>query len=338
MANRSVILVSGPDLAPPAVDLGTRSGYEIVFTPAYADEATLVKLMKQHDPVGVVSRAGKFGAAPIASGQALRIVSKHGAGVDNIDVDAATKHGVQVIRATGSNAQSVAEHAVALTLAVTKQLRPLDKSLRGGKWNKMGVKGRELSGMRVGVIGAGAIAQAAGRLFLGLGLHVSAYDPYAPDAAFVAMGATRFTDLDQLLQQADIISLHCPLTTENHHIVDARRLALMPQGSYVVNTARGGLVDETALLAALESGQIAGAGLDVLETEPPQGEQALFAAENLIVTPHIGASTAAAMERVAVAAVQGIIDYLDGRDVAANRLVNTPKFKRPGTGGTEALS
>lgn len=324
MTNRKTILVSGPDLAAPAVERARAAGYDFVFTPAYADEATLVDLVRTHDPVGIVSRAGLLSAAAIHAGASLRIISKHGAGVDNIDVDAATRHGVQVIRATGANAQSVAEHAVALSMAVIKRLRPLDASLRAGRWEKMGVQARELSGMRAGLIGAGAIAQAAGRLFAGLGLEIAAYDPFAKDDAFSAMGARRFTDLDDMLAGVDVVSLHCPLTSENRHILDARRITLMPRGSYVVNTARGGLVDETALLEALQSGQIAGAGLDVLEVEPPEERLPLFEAQNLVVTPHVGAATAAAMERVAIEAIDGIMTFLDGQAVAPSRRVNRP--------------
>lgn len=258
----------------------------------------------------------------MAAGRSLQIISKHGAGVDNIDVDAATRSGIQVIRATGSNAVSVAEHAVSLALVAVKRLRSLDITLRQGKWEKMAFVGRELAGMRVGLVGAGAIAQATARLFRGLGLSVAAYDPFAAESVFEEAQMVRFTDLDAMLQQVDIVSLHCPLTPKTRNLLNNRTIALLPRGSYIVNTARGGLVDEAALLEAIYDGQIAGAGLDVFEIEPLECDHPLFAASELIVTPHVGASTAEAMERVAADAVQGIIDYVEKRSIAADRIVN----------------
>lgn len=322
MSDMRKILVSGPEIASSAVRLADEAGYELVFAPAYADSDTLTALVRNHDPVGIVSRAGTLGALPMAAGRSLQIISKHGAGVDNIDVDAATRSGIQVIRATGSNAVSVAEHAVSLALVAVKRLRSLDITLRQGKWEKMAFVGRELAGMRVGLVGAGAIAQATARLFRGLGLSVAAYDPFAAESVFEEAQMVRFTDLDAMLQQVDIVSLHCPLTPKTRNLLNNRTIALLPRGSYIVNTARGGLVDEAALLEAIYDGQIAGAGLDVFEIEPLECDHPLFAASELIVTPHVGASTAEAMERVAADAVQGIIDYVEKRSIAADRIVN----------------
>ncbi|PVA07523.1 hydroxyacid dehydrogenase [Thalassorhabdomicrobium marinisediminis] len=322
MSNVRKILVSGPDIATSAVHLAEEAGYELIYTPAYADAATLVELVRRHDPVGIVSRAGTLGALPIAAGRSLQVISKHGAGVDNIDVQAATRSGVQVIRATGSNAVSVAEHAVTLAMVAVKRLRSLDITLRQGKWEKMGFVGRELAGMRVGLVGAGAIAQSAAQLFRGLGLSVAAYDPFADASVFKASKMDKFADLESMLQKSDIISLHCPLTPDTRNLLNDRTIAMLPRGSYIINTARGGLVDELALLKAIDDGQIAGAGLDVFETEPLENDHPLFAASELIVTPHIGASTAEAMERVGKDAVQGIIDLVEERAIAADRIVN----------------
>ena len=252
----------------------------------------------------------------------IRVISKHGAGVDNIDVEAATAHSIQVVRATGANAQSVAEHAVTLAVTAIKRLIPLDRNLRGGDWEKPRFVGREMAGMRVGLVGAGAIARAAGKLFGGLGFEVSAYDPYASDDAFADMGAARFQVLGEMLARVDVVSLHCPLTEATRHLLNDETLGLMPKGSYVVNTARGGLIDEAALLRALQDGRLAGAGLDTFETEPLPADSKLVEAGNLIVTPHVGGSTEEAMKRVAVDAVQAVIDIAEGRTVASERLVN----------------
>lgn len=328
------IFVSGPEIASVAITIADAAGYELVFAPAYSDSSKLAELIHEHDPVGVVSRAGKFGVEPISASRSLQVISKHGAGVDNIDVDCATKHQIQVIRATGANALSVAEHAVALAMASVKRLRKLDITLREGKWEKMSFVGRELYGMRVGLFGAGAIARAAANLFRGIGLQVAAYDPYSEQAAFKQMGAERFTDFEEMLKTVDIVSLHCPLTPENKHMLNRQTISLLPEGSYIVNTARGGLIDENALIEALSSGHLAGAALDSFEQEPIEGHSDLFDVPELIVTPHIGASTSEAMDRVAAEAVSGIIDYVEGREIPSNRLVN--KIQRDAVGSKTA--
>nr|WP_255700015.1 NAD(P)-dependent oxidoreductase [Jiella avicenniae] len=315
-------MVTGADIHPAATVLAEEAGYTLVHTPPYPSAEVLIDFIARYEPVGAVSRMGRFGAEPMAASRSLRVISKHGAGVDNIDVEAATAHSIQVVRATGANALSVAEHAVTLAVTAIKRLIPLDRTLRGGQWEKPHFVGREMAGMRVGLVGAGAIARAAARLFRGLGFEVSAYDPYAGDDAFAAMGAARHAAFAEMLVSVDVVSLHCPLTDATHHLMNEETLRLMPKGGYVVNTARGGLIDEMALLRALDSGQLAGAGLDTFETEPLPAGSRLVAAGNLIVTPHVGGSTEEAMKRVAVDAVQAIIDIAEGRSVAADRLVN----------------
>ncbi|QNU65075.1 hydroxyacid dehydrogenase [Vreelandella titanicae] len=299
------------------------AGYTLVHTPPYPSEEVLADFLKQYDPVGVVSRMGQFGAGAVAAGKSLRVISKHGAGVDNIDIDAATQHGIQVIRAAGGNAVSVAEHTVALMFSTIKRLLPLDAGMRAGRWEKAGFLGRELSGMRLGLVGGGAIAAAVAKLVKGMDLDVLVYDPYASVDAIEAMGARRAERIEDLLRQSDIVSLHCPLTESNTHMLNAAMLALMPADSYVINTSRGGLIDEAALLAALESGHIAGAGLDTFEQEPPLDVNALAASERVILTPHIAGVTKEAGKRVGELAVSGIVDFLAGETLPKARLVNT---------------
>ncbi|TMU23151.1 hydroxyacid dehydrogenase [Halomonas sp. ATBC28] len=299
------------------------AGYTLVHTPPYPSEEVLADFLKQYDPVGVVSRMGQFGAGAVAAGKSLRVISKHGAGVDNIDIDAATQHGIQVIRAAGGNAVSVAEHTVALMFSTIKRLLPLDAGMRAGRWEKAGFLGRELSGMRLGLVGGGAIAAAVAKLVKGMGLDVLVYDPYASVDAIEAMGARRAERIEDLLRQSDIVSLHCPLTESNTHMLNAAMLALMPADSYVINTSRGGLIDEAALLATLESGHIAGAGLDTFEQEPPLDVNALAASERVILTPHIAGVTKEAGKRVGELAVSGIVDFLAGETLPKARLVNT---------------
>lgn len=316
------ILVTGPDLDPKAVQLVAERGYRTVHTPPYADSAVISDHLRQTGAVAIVSRMGRLDADVMEAGQTLRVISKHGVGVDNIDLEAASQRGIPVLVATGANAVSVAEHAIALLLAVVKQIVPLDTGLRAGKWEKPGFQGRELAGATLGLVGMGAIAQATGRFAKGLGLKLVGFDPYAPDEVFRDLGATRCKTLDELLPQAEILSLHCPLTDETRAIVNAENLSKMPKGSFVINTARGGLVDETALLAMVRSGQLAGAGLDSFAAEPPGADHPFWSEPRIVVTPHIGGVTREAGARVGVEAVRGIIEILEGRPVPPARIVN----------------
>lgn len=322
MAKQPAILVTGPYLAEEARQHAEAAGYAVFHTPPYPTPEVLIEHIERHDPQGVVARMGQFGAEAIAAGRALRVISKHGAGVDNIDVAAATRHGVQVIRAAGGNAVSVAEHAVALMFATIKRLLPLDSGMRAGRWDKAEFLGRELCGLRLGLVGGGAIAAAVVKIVQGLGLEVAIYDPYASDAAIAALGVRRSETLEALLSRSDIVSLHCPLTETNAHLLNAETLACMPANSYVINTSRGGLIDEQALLTALDSGHIAGAGLDTFEREPPEGVNPLAACDRVILTPHVAGVTAEAGTRVGVLAVSGIVDFLADKSLPPARLVN----------------
>ncbi|MDD8022277.1 MAG: hydroxyacid dehydrogenase [Paracoccaceae bacterium] len=316
------ILVTGPDLDPSAVKLAQDYGFETVHTPAYADAAVIADLMKQSGAEAILSRMGRIDASVMDAAPQLRVISKHGVGVDNIDLAAAAARGIPVLMATGANAVSVAEHAIALLLATVKRVLPLDAGLRAGRWEKPGFLGRELAGARLGLLGMGAIAQATGRMAKGLGLEIYGYDPYAKPEVFEALGATRCERLEDLFAQSDVLSLHCPLTNETRGVVNAEAIARMPKGAYVVNTARGGLIDEAALVAAIRSGQLAGAGLDTFAVEPPAADHPFFAEPAIVLTPHIGGVTREAGARVGVEAVRGIIQVIAGEAVAPERIAN----------------
>ena len=310
------ILVTGPDLDPEAAALAAQNGFKVVHTPAYPSSETLREYFRKHDPFGIVSRMGRIERTAMHDARSLRVVAKHGAGVDNIDVAAATQQGVLVTRAAGGNAVSVAEHAVAMMMALVKRLIPMDARLRAGYWDKPQHLGREIRGMKVGLVGTGAIGRETARLCRGIGMEVGIFDPYAPAETFRDLGAARHDTLEACLAGSDIVSLHCPLTEETRHLLNARTIALMHQGSYVVNTARGGLIDEAALKEALDSGYLAGAALDTFEVEPPGEKLPLYSSPNAILTPHLGASTDEAEENCAVmaadrselAAVDGVGD------------------------------
>jgi D-3-phosphoglycerate dehydrogenase len=268
-AMSKTILVTGPDLDPSAAQLVADHGYQTVHTPPYADSAVISEFLQQTGAEGIVSRMGRVDAAVMDVAPQLRVISKHGVGVDNIDIEAAAKRGIPVLVATGANAVSVAEHAIALLLTSAKRILPLDAGLRAGRWEKPGFAGREITGETMGLMGMGAIARATGRIAKGLGLTLIGYDPYAPDSAFEELGVTRCNSFEELLAGANVLSLHCPLNEQTRQILNAEAIARMPEGAFVINTARGGLIDEAALLAAIQSRHLAGAGLDTFAVEPP---------------------------------------------------------------------
>ncbi|SFN87278.1 D-3-phosphoglycerate dehydrogenase [Cohaesibacter marisflavi] len=316
------ILVTGPDLAPAAQELVQTHGFETVHTPAYAASEVIADFLVKTDAVAVVSRMGRIDANVIASAPSLKVISKHGVGVDNIDLAAAAQKGIPVLKATGANAISVAEHAITLMLTTVKRILPLDSGLRAGKWEKPGFKGVELAGSTLALMGLGAIAQETGKIAKGLGLKLVGYDPFASQDCFDELGVERVDSLTALLAQADILSLHCPLNDQTRQMINEESIRLMPEGSYIVNTARGGLIDEDALLAAVQSGHLAGAGLDTFATEPPAADHPFWQEPRIVSTPHIGGVTHQANARVGCEAVRGIFQILDGEAVAKDRYAN----------------
>jgi D-3-phosphoglycerate dehydrogenase len=321
-AMSKTILVTGPDLDPSAAQLVADHGYQTVHTPPYADSAVISEFLQLTGAEGIVSRMGRVDAAVMDAAPQLRVISKHGVGVDNIDIEAAAKRGIPVLVATGANAVSVAEHAIALLLTSAKRILPLDAGLRAGRWEKPGFAGREITGETMGLMGMGAIARATGRIAKGLGLNLIGYDPYAPDSAFEELGVTRSNSFEELLAGANVLSLHCPLNEQTRQILNAEAIARMPEGAFVINTARGGLIDEAALLAAIQSRHLAGAGLDTFAVEPPARDHPFFAEPRIVLTPHIGGVTRQAGARVGVDAVRGIFQVLHGEPVAPERIVN----------------
>lgn len=318
----TTILVTGPRLDGAAVKLAEQRGATLEFMPPYADEASLIAAVQESGAEVILSRMGRVSAAVMAAAPALRVIAKHGAGVDNIDLAAAADRGIPVLSVPGGNAVSVAEHTMASVLAVTKQVTTLDAGMRAGRWDKPGFLGREIAGLRMGLVGIGAIARATARMAQGFGLRLAAFDPHAPDAVFTEAGVERVAELEVLLAQSDIISLHCPLTAETRNLLDARRLALLPQGAVVVNTARGGLIDEPALLDAVRSGHLSGAALDSFVAEPPSADHPFFGEPRILLSPHVAGVTAEAGARVARAAVEGALDIIEGRPVPPERIAN----------------
>ena len=236
----------------------------------------------------------------------LRVVGRAGVGVDNVDVETATRRGVLVLNAPGGNTVSTAEHAFSLLLCVARKIPQADASLRGKKWSRKDFEGVELYNKTLGVIGMGRIGSEISRRAIAFGMRVAAYDPYLSASRARSLQVELVEELDDLLAAADFISIHTPLTNETRHLLNAERLAKMKRGVRIINCARGGLIDETALTNALQDRHVAAAALDVFEIEPLPEDSGLRAAPNLVLTPHLGASTAEAQESVGIEIAQAI--------------------------------
>jgi len=249
-------------------------------------------------------------AQVFAAGQRLKVVGRAGVGVDNIDLAAATRHKVTVVNSPRATTQAVAEHTLALMLSLARAIPAADASLKSGLWLKNELSGVEIAGKVLGVIGMGNIGSAVTQLAKGLGMCVLGYDPLIPEQEIQQRGADPVT-LKTLYQQADFISLHVPFSPETRAMINGQSLASMKRGVRLICAARGGLIDETALLGALESGQVAGAALDVFAKEPP-GMTALVSHPHVVATPHIGAQTVEAQARAAVDIAGEILAALRG--------------------------
>ncbi len=258
---------------------------------------------------GLAVRSGaKVTRDVLAAAKDLKVVGRAGIGVDNIDVPAATQRGIVVMNTPHGNSITTAEHAIALMMALARQIPAADKSTHAGKWEKSRFMGVELSGKTLGVVGCGNIGAIVADRAHGLKMRVLAFDPYLSEERACDLGVQK-VELDDLLARADFITLHTPLTDSTRHIIDATALAKTRPGMRLINCARGGLVDEAALKAALDSGHVAGAALDVFAEEPAKSNP-LFGMDTVIATPHLGASTSEAQEKVAIQVAEQMADFL----------------------------
>jgi D-3-phosphoglycerate dehydrogenase len=269
--------------------------------------ADLASEIARHDAL-IVRSATKVTADVLRHPGRLRVIGRAGTGVDNIDLDAATAAGVVVINTPGGNAVAAAEHTFSLLLALARSVPQANRDLREGRWERKKYVGVEVAGKTLGIVGLGRIGREVARRALGFRMDVLGYDPFVSSQAAADCGV-RAVDLDTLVAESDFVTLHMPGSPDTRHLVDAALLARFRPGARLINCARGGLVDEAALYAALESGQIAGAALDVFEQEPP-GDRRLVEHPHVVATPHLGASTHEAQERVGTEIAVKIRDYL----------------------------
>ena len=268
-------------------------------------EAELLKIIPEFSAV-IVRSETRITAGVLEAGKSLRAVGRAGVGVDNVDVETATRRGIVVLNAPGGNTVSTSEHAFSLLLCVARKIPQADASVRGGSWARKNFEGVELHNKILGIIGMGRIGSELSRRAIAFGMRVLAYDPYLSAARARSLQVELVDEVDDLLALADFISLHTPLTPETRHLLDAGRLQKTKRGVRIINCARGGLIDETALAQALQDQHVAAAALDVFEQEPLPENSPLRAAPNLVLTPHLGASTAEAQESVGIEIAQSI--------------------------------
>jgi len=303
---KPALVVTGNDLAPEALAL--LNDFEVCFAGKQCSEETVVAMVADKDPIAIIVRYGKIGARVMDAAPSLKVISKHGSGIDVIDQNAAAERGIAVKAAVGANAAAVAEHAWALILACAKAVPHLNDRMRAGHWDKATHKSVELNGRTLGIVGLGEIGRRAALVGVALGMRVVAFDPYAKS---VPDGVTRVDNLSQLYRESDVVSLHCPLTDDNRGMINRETLAQFKDGAMLVNTARGGLIDEPALAEALASGKLRAAGLDSFAVEPMPVPHPFQQIPNLILSPHIGGVSDAAYINMGVGAAKNVLAVLE---------------------------
>jgi len=307
MAHRPRVLVSDK-LSETAVQIFRDRGVEVDYLPDLGkDKDKLAEVIGGYDGLAIRS-ATKVTEKLLTVATNLKVIGRAGIGVDNVDIPAASKRGVIVMNTPFGNSVTTAEHAIALMFAVARQLPEASASTHAGKWEKNRFMGSELFNKTLGVIGAGNIGSIVCDRALGLKMKVLAYDPFLSEERAKTLGIHK-VEIDDLLARADFITLHVPLTDKTRNILSAEALARTKKGVRIINCARGGLVDETALAEAIKAGHVAGAGLDVFAVEPAT-ESPLFNLPGVVVTPHLGASTTEAQENVAIQVAEQMADYL----------------------------
>lgn len=320
------VLITGPELTPDATNIARQRGARLVPTVGYAGADDLAAVAAAEQADAIIVRQGKITEQVVGASPKLKVIAKHGVGYDNIDVEAASRRRIPVFVARGANAQSVAEHAFALMFAVARDIAHLDARMKTGHWDKATHTGTQLLGRSLGIVGLGDIGRILMGLVQPLRMNVFVYDPYLPSGASVE-GATACKTMHELLATSDVISLHCPLTPQTRNLIGREQLALMRRGSILINTARGGLIDEAALFHALSDGVIGGAGIDTFAQEPVDPNHPLLTLPNVIVTPHAGASTAAARDAMGVVAITTVLDVLEGKPVDTRAMVNAKQLQ-----------
>lgn len=314
------ILVTAPKLAAAGQRALADAQCDVTYIANAQDAGEVERILLTQPIDAVISRTVELSAAAIEGCPTLKVICKHGVGVTNIDVEAATRSGVPVFTTPGTNTHSVAELAIGLMLAAARKVNFYDSELRAGRWTRTG-DGLQLHGRRLGLVGYGQIGRHVATIARALGMHVHVFDP-ALNRSGVDAHVTQEHSLPDLYAHADVLSLHCPVNAHTRAMIDAQAIAALPDRAIVINTARGELIDEAALVAALTGGKLAAAGLDTFAHEPLGADDPLVALPNVVLTPHVGGSTPDALDAVATSAVATCLRYLRGAQVDTASCVN----------------
>lgn len=313
------VLVTAPSLASTGVEVLNDAGCAIRYVANYADVEGLRRILRTEPVEAVISRTMSLTEEMIASCPTLRVISKHGTGTSNIDMPGATSLGIAVFSTPGANARSVAEFTIGMMIAAMRRIARFDRSVRAGEWIRSG-DGSQLAGRTLGLVGFGRIARQVAGVARALGMQVVAFDPVIDPGLAAIEGVCLRDSLEDVLGESDVISLHCPAQRGAPPILDARRIALLRPGAVIVNTARGELIDETALAAALVQGHVSAAALDTFAQEPV-ADGPLRRHPAVVLTPHVGGSTREALQEMAAQAARNVVGYLDalvaGRPLSA---------------------
>jgi len=300
------VLISDP-ISEEGIQILENSGLEVTYRPGLPYEE-LLEIIPEYDAL-IIRSATKVTREVIERANNLKVIGRAGTGLDNVDLQAANEKGIVVMNVPGGNTLSAAEHTLALLFALARKIPQAVSSLKSGKWEKKKFMGVELNNKVLGIIGLGRIGSIVADRAIGLKMRVIAYDPYvSPDTA--EKKGVELVSLEDLYRRADFITIHTPLTKETYHLIDEKAFSMMKDGVYIINCARGGIIDEEALYRAMISGKVAGAALDVFEKEPVDPDHPLLSLDNFIGTPHLGASTVEAQKIVAIEIAKQIADYL----------------------------
>lgn len=288
------------------------------------DRIETIASLLDKEVTGVIVRYNLFNRELMEKAPNLKVIARHGIGVDLIDMEAATERGIMVVNTPDAATVSVAEHVVMMILALSKKMIFADRELKKGNYS---VKDKympdDVEGKTLGLIGFGKIGKEVAKRCIGLGMDVTAFDPYTDQAAFDSMGVEKAAAMESLLERSDFVSLHTPLSPQTHHLLGEAQFKLMKESAYLINCSRGQVVDEAALIRSLQQKIIAGAGLDVFEKEPPEAGNPLFCMDNVIVTPHSSSLTVNGKVKMAVGAAEQLLKVLKGE--APDYLVNKMK-------------
>ena len=295
-------------IADEATELLKKEGMDVTFKEMEHDE--LLENIRRYDALIVRSRT-KVTSDIIENAENLKVIGRAGIGVDNIDIETASKHGIKVVNAPTGATISVAELAIAHMLSLSRHLTIADSTMKQGRWEKKKLKGVELHGKTLGLVGCGNIGRKTAELAKAFNMKIIGYDPFLSKEDLEKYGIEKIDELKDLMSKADYISLHLPHTRETHHLINAEMLENMKPTAYIINCARGGIIDEDALYDVLKDKKIAGAALDVFEKEPPV-DNPLFSLENLVATPHLGASTIEGQIRAGTVCAEQVIKTLKG--------------------------